>query len=152
MPSGHGLPVLPCDVVEPEVAVAPHPMRCLTRRRIHQRDRKAGGERSKARIDYIGRTADRNGHEHVVPLRFGQRPKQNDPRGMTGNLKTECFKHGRKKAGVFETITATANADNLLLKPVKVETHTSAEQYVQVLKRDMRRMGLNKPRQCLKRR
>ena len=71
---------------------------------------------------------------------------------MTGDLKTERFKHGREQAGVFETITATAGTDNLILKTLKVETQRSAEQYVQVLKRDMRRMGLNQPRQCLKRR
>lgn len=53
---------------------------------------------------------------------------------------------------MFETISAPTGADNLLLKSVKVETHASAKQYVEVFKRDMRRMGLNKSRQRLKRR
>jgi hypothetical protein len=47
---------------------------------------------------------------------------------------------------VFETITATAGTDNLILKTLKVETERAAEQYVQVLERDMRRMGLDQPR------
>ncbi len=64
---------------------------------------------------------------------------------MTGDMKIEQFKHGRKQAGVFETITATAGTDSLILKPLKVETERAAEQYVQVLERDMRRMGLNQP-------
>jgi hypothetical protein len=88
----------------------------------------------------------------MVPPCFGQWPKQNDPRGMTGDLKTERFKHGGEQGGVLETITAAARTDNLVLKAVKVETHRSAKQYVQVLKRDMRRMGFNQSRQCLKRR
>jgi hypothetical protein len=71
---------------------------------------------------------------------------------MAGHLKIERFKHGRKQAGVFETITATAGTDNLILKTLKVDTERAAEQYVQVLERDMRRMGLNQSRQCLKRR
>jgi hypothetical protein len=40
----------------------------------------------------------------------------------------------------------TAGTDNLILKTLKVETERAAEQYVQVLERDMRRMGLNQPR------
>jgi len=40
--------------------------------------------------------------------------------------------------------------DNLSLKIVKIETHCSAEEYVQVLEGNMRRMGLDQPRQCLK--
>ena len=71
---------------------------------------------------------------------------------MTGDLKTERLEHGGEQGGVFETISAAAGTDNLVLKTGKVETHRSAEQYVQVLKRDMRRMGLNQPCQCLKRR
>jgi hypothetical protein len=65
---------------------------------------------------------------------------------MTGDLKIKRFKHARKQAGVFEAITATAGTDNLILKTLKVETKRTAEQYVQVLERDVRRMGLNQPR------
>ena len=82
------------------------------------------------------------------PLRFGQGPKQNNSRGVTGDLETERLEQG----GVLETISTAAGTDDFVLKTVKVETHRSAEQYVKVLKRDMRRMGLYQPRQRLKRR
>ncbi len=72
--------------------------------------------------------------------------QQNDPRGMTGNLKTESFQHGGEQGSVLEAIAATVGNDNLLLKTLKVATHCSAKQYVQVLKRNMRRMGLDQPR------
>jgi hypothetical protein len=53
---------------------------------------------------------------------------------------------------VLEAITATAGTDNLILETLDVETERAAEQYVQVLERDTRRVGLNQPRQCRKRR
>ena len=127
-------------------------MRCLPCRRFHQWDRKTGGEWTKAGIDNIGLAADRHGQEHMVALRVSQRPKQNDPRGMTGELKTERLKHSGEKGGVLKTITAAAGLDDLRLKTIEIETHRSTEQYVQVLKGDMRRMGLDQPCQCFKRR
>jgi hypothetical protein len=150
-PAGHRLPILPSDVHYPEVAVTLHPV-ALARRRIDQRHRKTGGEWTKARINNIGRAANRHGNKHMTPLRFGQWPEQNDPRGMTGDPKTERFKHGSEQSGVLKTITAAVGTDHLTLKTVKIETHRSAKQHVQVLKGDMCGVGLNQPRQILKRR
>ncbi len=71
---------------------------------------------------------------------------------MTRDLKTERFEHDGEQGGVLEAIAAAAGTDDLVLKTVEVETHGATEQYVQVLERDMRGVGVNQFGQCLQRR